>query len=1204
MIIVVGVDLYCTLQLVFSLMRKTLGMKIKRLELTGFKSFRDKTVIDFDSNITGIVGPNGCGKSNIVDAFCWVMGETSAKTLRGAGMDDMIFKGANGFAPSGMAEVSLIFDADGSTFPIQYKDFSQLQLTRRLHRGGQSEYLVNNKPVRLRDIQEIFMDISAGGLSVIEQGAIGNLVVAKPEQRRALIEEAAGISKFRVRKKEAIRKLETTDNNLTRIGDIINESKRQLDFLDRQAKRAKRYKDLKVSYRNLDLIIASDKYRKFVSKLESVENAIFNYQSEITVIDSSISTANNIIAAKKLKIVELERTINNAKKNIGSDNIKTKEDEINKLTWEIEEAGRVICLNNERKTEFLNKKENLQSDLANLKDFFSKYSLKLDSLNNEYSKLNSQYNEIKNILSGAKSRVDLSKENVTFLESQKSKTSLDLTESKVRSEELNKRIEDILSSKTNLKKRHEGLKLQVKDLDEKIVFYKSELEKYNLTSLKFKKEQLATQIKQKHAELDEFKSNLNKVSGRLYSLETLSKNFEGFQAGIKSLMSKKAHAHPDGGYSMLPVAQVVKVDKKYELAMESSLGLKLQTMVTDSHTEAIEAIDYLKENNSGRSSFAGSYRTKKKVVPENIVGMLSSFVEVDDKYSDVINNILDGVAIVESIDDAIKLNKNYPENTFVTLDGDVLSDGILTAGTLESADSGILRRKREIEELGKLKTEWHGKLYLAKESLNKKEESLNKIYSEINSCKTKVSEYNIKLAEVCENLKRTKKELLSIENEIAKTEANSNKLESEKTNLNTKLDTLTNNLDKLNVEYEKHNDNYKELLNNISSDQVKEHDVFAKMMELKAVIASKSQELKAKTDNVQTIEKNILEVSNNINELDKKSEKDILFIEKSNKTLETKKEELTLLIDRLEQCSKEQSDVINAYDTLKNEISEHTEEIAQFSNQLLEKNQKLNDVELEKSQINLKIENLSDQVYEKHMLDLSKDYIKEDDDNTDIEQLSKKLVILSDKLQKFSDVNLTAIDEYEETLKRYNFLVEQRDDLLSSKDELKKVIDKIGRVCTKRFKEKFEAVNERFKQVFPILFGGGEASIELVEPMAEDGKKKATHEMGIDINVSPPGRKLQNVNLLSGGEKALTATALIFSVFLVKSSPFCLLDEVDAPLDDANVVRFNKLIQEMSHMSQIILVTHNKQTMEFSDRLYGVTMEDKGISKMVSVSQN
>ncbi len=1183
-------------------------MKIKRLELVGFKSFRDRTVIDFDSNITSIVGPNGCGKSNIVDAFCWVMGEMSAKTLRGSSMDDMIFKGVSGFAPSGMAEVSLTFEDEGDSFPVQFKDFSEIQLTRRLHRGGQSEYLANGKPVRLRDIQEIFMDISAGGLSVIEQGTIGNLVVAKPEQRRVLIEEAAGITKFRARRKEAIRKLEATENNLTRIGDIINESKRQLDFLDRQAKRAKKYKDLKASYRNLDLIIISHKYRGFINELDSINKTIADYQSEIAAIDSKISTANNFTAAKKLKIVELERTIDDAKQNLGvsSDTIKAKEDEIKKLTWEIEETNRIIESNDVQKAELASKQEKLQSEFSDLEGYYREYSLEVDSLNHEYDKLSSHHDEIKTTLSGTKSKVDFSKEKVTDLENQKRDTSLQLTEAKVRSEELSKRIDDVLLSKNQLKDKKTSLESQIKSLDEKLAFYKTKLEESNLSFFNSENKQLKSEISHKNSELDQFKSKLNEVTSRLYSLETMSNNFEGFQAGIKSLMSKKAQVHPDGSYSMLPIAQMVKVDKKYELAMEASLGLKLQTLVTTSHSDVLEAIDYLKENNSGRSSFAGSYQTKKKSVPKNIIGMLSSFVETDKKYSEIINNILDGVAIVENIDDAIKLNKVYPENTFVTLDGDVLSDGILTAGTPESADSGVLRRKREIEELKKLEAEWQGKLYLAQESLNKKEKNLSEIDSKISSIKDEIGEYDIKTVEVHESLKLSKRELSSIENELKKIDTNSNILYDKKSNLDTKIAELSKNLDSINSIYKKETLDYQDLLSGISSDQSKEHGVFAKMMELKAVLASKIQQLKGKEDNLEILKQNILEISDDLDRLNQKHESNISFIERSNKELLEKKKNLALLIDRLDDLSQEKSHIINNYETLKSEIDGHSDEISQLNKELLEKNQKLNNVQLEKSQINLKIESLSEQVYERHMLDLSTEHVKEHDEDIDIEELSEKLVSLNKKLQKLSDVNLTAIDEYEETLKRYNFLVEQRDDLLSSKDELKKVIDKIGRVCTKRFKEKFEAINERFQQVFPILFGGGEASIELVEPTQEEGEKpkRAKYEMGIDISVSPPGRKLQNVNLLSGGEKALTATALIFSVFLVKSSPFCLLDEVDAPLDDANVVRFNELVREMSKMSQIIMVTHNKQTMEFSDRLYGVTMEDKGISKMVAVSQH
>ena len=1179
-------------------------MKIKKLELSGFKSFRDKTVIEFDSSITGIVGPNGCGKSNIVDAFCWVMGEMSAKTLRGSSMDDVIFKGADGYPPSGMAEVSLTLEQGSDGFPIKFSNLSELQLTRRLHRTGQSEYLINSKPSRLRDIQEIFMDASAGGLSIIEQGAIGSLVVAKPEERRVLIEEAAGITKFRSRKNQALRKLEATENNLARVSDIINESKRQLNFLERQAKKAKKYKTLKESARELDLTITLHKYKELSDELALYNKNVLDYQTDVTGIETKISTINNFVQAKKLKISEFERIIDDSSSDLGSnkDAVRTKEDEITKITFELDEALRKKDGYSVTKPELCDKKEQLETSIEPLKKAQSELLHEIDINKDELNKLNQHYNEIKQNLNDTDNIISNNQSKIIDLDKQKSELTLKLAEANVRIEEYNRRIEDIIKKELLIKNKKTDLKPKIESLTQNL-YKKNTVDR--LEKLENESKTIQIEIDKKKKEVEQFKNKLSQVEGRLYSLETMHNNFEGYRTGIKSLMKKQLHA--DGSYSMMPIAEIVQVDKKYELAMEASLGLKLQTLVAPSNKAVLDAVDYLKKNKSGRSSFVGGYRTAmpKEKIKGDIIGMLSSFVKIDKKYMNSINDILDDVVVVENLDNAIELNKAYPEHTFVTLDGDVLSDGILTAGTPESADSGMLKRKREIDELTNLKTEWQGKLYLANEALNKDEKKLKEVNVKKEKLSFKERENEIKLVKLERELELLKKEAANLDKEQKTSLKNKEELLSLKFNLEDETQKLLQKANTVNKEYQQFSSKHNKTLFDISADRTKEKELLNDIMDKKTKLVYNTQELKNKEIRIDSIEQNILELSNNLQALDEEHNANLTSITEYDAKLSKAKEDLTKIIKNTDGLRLKQSKIINDYETLKTQIDNHSTELTGLNNECLEKNKKLNEIKLEYDRLNLQIEALKEQFETRYAIDLSCENIKENKNAEQLEDLSIELEALNQKIQKIKDVSLTSIEEYEDTLSRYTFLTEQRDDLLASKQELKKVIDKINRVCTKRFKDKFEAVNQRFQQVFPILFGGGKASIELVEPENDlKNSRKPKYEMGIDINISPPGKKLQNVNLLSGGEKALTAAALIFSVFLVKSSPFCLLDEVDAPLDDANVLRFNELIKQMSKVSQVIMVTHNKHTMEFSDKLYGVTMEDKGVSKMVSVAVN
>jgi chromosome segregation protein len=1191
------------------------ALRIKKIELCGFKSFKDRTVIHFDAGITGIVGPNGCGKSNIVDALMWVMGEMSAKDLRGSQMTDVIFAGAEGYAPLGMCEVSLTLENDGGAFPAKYIKHSEVMVTRRLHRNGEGEYFINKEPSRLKDVQEIFMDTGAGskGFSIIAQGMIGKIITAKPEDRRMLIEEAAGITKFKARKKESQRKLQSTDQNLVRLQDIIGELKRQIDSLQRQAQRAERYRNIKNQIEDLDLWLSSAQYTELKRGADEAQ-AIFNEAQSLEVEgDTTLSSLQGQFEVLKLQILEKEKLVEEQQTEYFAKQgtVQKKEMEVQELRFEIEQARRNEQMTGTILQEQQARQELLKRDQISLQE-------QVDGLKEESETLTASFSEKNEYFQNSSSRIGEVDEELTT--KRRDLFAIGQSESS-----LDARVNSLNAQISDLSERQDNEQQVLNELREKQVEFEGRRKKVineldrerqmqldlasDVESFEANKKILTDASNTKKLEVEEFKDGLNEVASRLYGLENLQNNFEGFQEGVKQVMlwqkTRTQEMMADGSVvtHFQPVSEVVEVPAEYEVAMEAALGSRLQMLLSSDSGMSMEAVTHLKEQKSGRSSFlsadgaAGSMgRAAAPVSEEGVQAILKDVVVSADKFQQTVAYLLDGVAIVDSIRTALALRPRYEGWTFVTQDGDTLTaDGIMTGGSSESADSGVLKRRREIKELSDKKSEMAGKLALAQASLKKVEEQLANVLNDFEGAQKRKIDQEIKVTELRKDTERSENELANAVQAVERQEREVKKIteqleaqELRHEELSTALLEAREKKVLLETEVEALNKEFNSMRMGFDGMQ-------AEVTDLQVKSASKTQEYQGVLRQLEMVNKSLGDLESQLSRMNEEAQGYSTQMTESQLMLEERKIEFERLVDEVENLKLQVARTKDEYEVMSETVRELEEAAMSSQRARNERQHKMNDAQLKLEQAKMKEAYLIEQVRERYMLNLPDVVEKYADREGDFMGADQELKELREKLAKIGEVNLSAIEEYEETATRYEFLTKQHADLTEAKEQLRKVIDRINRICSKRFKETFDLVNDRFTRVFPVLFGGGEAKLELIE-------NEEKGEMGIEIIARPPGKKMQNVSLMSGGEKALTAVALVFSIFLVKPSPYCLLDEVDAPLDDANVFRFNDLVREMAKRSQIIVVTHNKHTMDVAGKLYGVTMQERGVSTMVSVS--
>ncbi|MBN1054822.1 chromosome segregation protein SMC [Clostridium botulinum] len=1180
-------------------------MFLKSLDIRGFKSFADKTELKFNNGVTAVVGPNGSGKSNISDAVRWVLGEQSVKTLRGGKMEDVIFAGTQYRKPVGLAQVSLTLDNGDKKLSTEY---SEVTVSRRIFRSGESEYLINNKKCRLKDVINLFMDTGIGkeGYSLIGQGKIESILSGRPEERRALLEEAAGIVKFKSRKEEAEKKLANTDGNLVRIRDIISTYSERIEPL-----RIDKEKALKFN------LISEDLRKNEVSLLVKY---IKIKEDELKEFDNELRDKNTLIDEKKRELDLLREKLKSLEEKINLLEKETDEEKTYyyKLKELISEDSKDIELNKER--------------IRNLKEKISKNDKEIEGLvlkikEVEEAKINLNV-YLKNHLKDQEEKneviVNLEKIKLTLLKEQEE---MEKELSKLKEDEfellrsnsetknaitlINKEILLKEEKKAELEKSYEFIKHNVaingvtyQNLLNKIMGDKKDISSLEeeISRDKSAMASLMTKLTAKQKELTDLNNLVTKLDANRNILENLEKQYEGYNRSVKYLMEAINKGLINNVKNTKILGEIFKVDKEYEIAIEIALGSIISNIITENEENAKKLIKYLKEHRLGRATFLplNIIKGKKLILDNNItkiegyLGIASEIVSYESTYTNILDHVLGRTIIAKDMNSALQIAKkgNY-RYKIVTLEGEVISPGgALTGGSIYAKHSNVLGRKREIEEiLLKSDTTKKSCIIVEKEILAIREDA-KKLDEEILNKRDEVHYKNIEITKkqgeaerlkndtnkFRDNLEITKNEFKRVEKDIDKLNSD---LENKKSEIKVIEDKNTFNKDK----YLKFEESIKEKNNQIDETTNKIMDIKINKATLDETIQNEKNQfirLEKELNELRVKEKAIL-IENN------KSNENLINLENDIKSKLTATNENNVKIEALEKQLKYKE---LEKEKLKESSLKQDNLITNMFEMINLKERDINKQEV----IKAKKEMEKDNYYKKLNEELELTYVEALDIAEDIEneeEIKELTKTLKMKITALGTVNLASIQEYEEVKEKFDFMSSQEKDLECAKEELNSVIQEMTVKIKDLFKENFKVLNKTFNETFRELFKGGSAELILC-----DGDELTAN---IDINVEPPGKKLQNINLLSGGEKVLSAIALLFSILKMKPTPFCILDEIEAALDDANVYRYAEFLTKFSKNTQFIVITHRKGTMEVSDIIYGVTMEEKGVSKVVSV---
>ncbi|TMB33593.1 MAG: chromosome segregation protein SMC [Deltaproteobacteria bacterium] len=1193
-------------------------MKIRRLEISGFKSFADRVVFSFDDGVTGVVGPNGCGKSNVVDAIRWAMGEQSAKHLRGRSMEDVIFSGSESRPPTGMAEVSLTFQNDGRLVPPQYASFGEITVTRRLFRSGESSYEINKAACRLLDITELFLGTGVGtrAYSIIEQGRIGLIVSARPEDRRSILEEAAGVTKYKARRKQAERKLESTEQNLLRLSDVVGEVQRRLASLERAAKKAEKFRDLRAELKSLELLA---NVRRFLAADEQARTASGELETTLEqekVAQAHVARLESGLSAERLRLLEDERNVQAlAERSHAIDkDLRLAEQEIEFAGREREAIAQRRAQHQEESSllgvrlELLaREEEGHHEDLRKLSDAGAEDEARRGMLERDLAvaleRIHAAQRAVEEERHSAVSvltRLANHRSNLVNLERQR--------------QDLTARREKLAGEAGQLEARGIEISRQRDDLLEGLA--RSQAARKSLHDRRGAQEEElqrgTSERRETEALLIRLREELADRRSRLTSLLELQKNFEGYGRGVKAILLRdEDERRRDGVYGL--VAEVLRTDPAHERAIEAVLGERLQLVLVESHAAGLRAVEYLQKASQGRASFVPLTEMEQLPLvaeatdlpaPEGTVRAID-VVECAPEHERLKRFLLADVFLCDTLAAALSLWANNPgERTFVSADGEVVDrEGIVSGGSLAGVADGLLHKRRELQELAGTVQELEARVALSTTRAHELE--------------TRQAALELAVKRLAQEEREEELSELRLERDVAR-------LQEDLTRIAQRNEVLRHEQAQLDAATSEVEREEKTLRSAVQGGENEQHEREAKLRALQAELLSErekaeivqSEVTRAKVNAAAVAERRegvaralarLAEQRAEIEERREKLSAELSAAEERAAALDAKLEvtrgELGRLLTAGEEIRGELGRARALYDAAQERLRGGDEEVRQARAVLETVSRARAEIELRLQEIRLTLSHLEDGVRERHLVELAEVAAakREEALTLDAEGADARMQELRAAIEALGEVSLTAIDEAREVGARHAFLSAQKQDLEESIARLRAAIARIERASKERFRETFALVNEKFQQVFPRLFRGGRAELQLVhDPQNPDG------EPGVEIVAQPPGKKLVSVNLLSGGEKALTAVSLIFAIFLIKPTPFCLLDEVDAPLDDANVGRYNEMVREMSRTSQFIVITHNKRTMEVADALYGVTMEEPGISKTVSVklSQN
>jgi len=1182
-------------------------MRLKALEISGFKSFADKTVLNFTSDVTAIVGPNGCGKSNVVDALRWAMGEQSARYLRGQTMEDVIFNGSERLAPIGMAEVTALLDNADHSAPGDYRAFSEIAVTRRLFRSGESEYSINRVPCRLRDIVELFLGTGVGNksYSIIGQGRVEELVNAKPEDRRRIIEEAAGTSRFKRRRQAAERKMEQTRQNLLRVNDILLEVERQLRKIELQAKRAERYRNLREQLQDKDLRWAAVRRQGF-------EREIAERGAEMAAVDDRITSLTATVRAReaenergRAELLELDGEIGASQERL--------------YQLRLEVSGE------EQRIEFLEREENeLTVTIERLEAEALDTGARLERVSAEIAELEKASEEFARVSERESERVERADEEAAGLRTRITALQEELErEREVLVDRLadhsrlanarqahEERLERLKAESTGKESERKSVGHELGALEDQRSRGSEELEQCEARASRMEQdlrrvdsdlEGARSALAEREEGLARVKEELQESRSVLGSLETLQRNFEGYQDGVRAVMLK----HQDSGASdgvCGVVADFIEAPEEMEKVLTAVLGERLQYVVVQGHEEGVEAIEYLKRESAGRGGFIprrferhGGGAPAAPAGPD-VIAPLLGLVQVKDGYREVADYLLGDVAVVKDLETGLGLwRANGFSHSLVTLDGEVIDPmGVVTGGSVQSLEGNPISRRRRVNELRET--------VLAGEEQVRRQEGL---VAESRCESQRLEAARERLTEDVRDLAvarvRLEQELLRTDRDIARIRQDLATIDQELSNASTEVVALNEAMaatDAAMAESARDRTAMEARLQELKdARQRSEHELHAAETRLTESRVG-AAEARERAENSRSNLRNRVSLRDDLAaQLDGRKTR---VAEMSRRAVEMKtsaiesRSRAEAMKARLLEAESEVAERQGAYQKLSARVREVEEAVHLIRPDIEARQQDKARLQLSQSEKSMELRRLGDEVREKYGAELTEVFPATDEEAASAGELQEEVAELRDRLHRMGEVNLAAIGEFEELTERSRFMTGQREDLERSMALLQQTITKLNRICRHRFKQSFEEINREFQTVFPRLFDGGTASLTLTD-------ENDFLETGVDIVAQPPGKKLQSISLLSGGEKALTAVSLLFAIFLTKPSPFCFLDEVDAPLDDVNLERFIDIVKEMTGLSQFMIITHNKRTMLAADVLYGVTMEDPGVSKLVSV---
>lgn len=1178
-------------------------MYLKSIEVHGFKSFANKINFQFHNGITGIVGPNGSGKSNVADAVRWVLGEQRIKQLRGASMQDVIFSGTELRKPLSYAYVAITLDNADHQLAI---DYDEVTVSRRIYRSGESEYMINGTLCRLKDVNELFYDTGIGkeGYSIIGQGQIDKILSGKPEERRELFDEAAGIVKFKRRKNTAQKKLEDEKQNLVRVKDILSELEKQVGPLERQSEKAKVYLKKKEELKTLDVNVflmenqrvkeqlqqAEEKYGIASQDLEQTSGQYENIKAEyeqiqeaLESLEKSIEEARSNLADTSVMRGKLEGEINVLREQINS--ARSNEGH---LQNRLESVQKEVDAKEADKAGILTEKKEIDDEVARIVAARDEARQLLEAVQSKIEELNSHIETGKNTI------IQTLNDRAT-IKSKIGRYDTMMEQINIRKAELNSRLLRAKSDEEeqegiigNLESQFEAVNTEIIALNEK----QQVLEERNSA--------IRDELSEKDQKLRDTQVLYHQRKSKLEALSNLTERYEGYGGSVKRVMEKKEQEKGIIGV----VADIIKVDPKYETAIETALGGNIQNIVTDNEETAKKMITYLKKNKGGRATFLPltsitrpqEFKNEEALKEKGVIGMADRLVHTDQKYSSVAKAMLGRIMVVDHVDNAVKIARKYNYGIrMVTLEGELLvPGGAISGGTFKNS-SNLLGRRREMEELGISVKETLAEIDGILEHIEQIKEERARVRMDLEEVKStlqdKFLEQNTARMNVMQAQQRKKE-----------TKEGCNALRSEEKEIESQIQEITgckeSILQELQISEEvekKAEQQVRQFQTELESKREEETERTARVSEWDLEVEKMLQKQEFHQLNVDRIDGEILRYTKELTEIREGMEAAKTGIaEKENNILEIEK---TILNSHSVQGDTQQK--LNDEIARREELSTKQKNFFQTREELAER---MSALDKEVYRLNVQKEKLEDSIssyinymWDEYEITLSDAALLRDEDMTDLTAMKRDIAAIKDAIKKLGDVNVNAIEDYKNLMERYEFLKTQHDDLVTAEQTLLGIIEELDRAMRSQFTEKFREICAEFDKVFKELFGGGKGTLELME-------EEDILEAGIRIIAQPPGKKLQNMMQLSGGEKALTAIALLFAIQNLKPSPFCLLDEIEAALDESNVGRFAKYLNKLTKHTQFIVITHRRGTMEQADRLYGITMQEKGVSTLVSVN--